>query len=35
MKLKKNYEEKLKQSQFKNHELFKECRKITLEKKIF
>lgn len=35
LQLKKKYEEKLKEAQYKYNEIFKECRKIKLEKKIY
>lgn len=33
--MKKKYEEKIKQMEYKYHQIFKECRKIKLEKKIY
>lgn len=35
MQIKKKYEEKLKESEYKYNEIFKECRKIKLQKKIY
>lgn len=35
MQIKKKYEEKLKEAEYKFNEIFKECRKIKLEKKIY
>jgi hypothetical protein len=35
MQIKKKYEEKLKESEYKYNEMFKENRKIKLEKKIY
>lgn len=35
IQLKKKYEEKMKEMEYKYNEVFKECRKIKLEKKIY
>lgn len=35
MQIKKKYEERLKDAEYKYNEIFKECRKIKLEKKIY